>query len=119
MENTTAGTASVYMGTGYAYNRANSLQSFGIVNQASHQLSDQLGVDYQPFNSFNIYFDGFGISGVDQASIMGTSQFGNSQSAGQFGGLYGGGTTNTWNGFKIFASAGNITGSYVVYGLAK
>lgn len=119
MENTTAATASAYVGAGYAYTRANALQSFGVVNAASHQLSDGLGNDTQPKNSFNIYFDGFGISGVDQASIMGTSQFGNSQSAGQFGGLYGPGTTNTWNGFKIFASAGNITGSYVVYGLAK
>jgi hypothetical protein len=119
MENTTAATSSVYYGAGYAYNRANSLQSFGVVGAASHQLSDQLGIDTQPFNSFNIYFDGFGATGTDKASIMGTCQYGNSQSAGQFGGLYGPGTSNNWNGFKIFASAGNINGSYVVYGLAK
>ena len=119
MENTTAGTSAAYYSAGFGYTRSNSLQGFGTVGGTSHQLSDQLGPDSQPNNSFNIYFDGFGISGVDKASIMGTCQYGGNQSAGQFGGLYGPGTTNTWNGFKISASAGNITGSYVVYGLAK
>ena len=119
MENTTAGTSSAYLGSGYAFNRTASQLTYGVVNAASHQLSDELGASTQPNNSFNIYFDGFGVSAASKASIMGTSQFGGTQSSGQFGGYYNPGTTNNWNGFKIFASAGNITGSYVVYGLAK
>ena len=119
METSTAGTSSAYYGAGFGRDRGGTLQTFGVVGAAHHQLSDALGNDTQPFNSFNIYFDGFGATGTDKASIMGTCQYGNGQSAGQFGGLYGPGTSNNWNGFKIFASAGNINGSYVVYGLAK
>lgn len=101
-----------YSGSGFSYDRANSLTTFGYVNQAQFRIDAGLSA-YK--SEYLINFGSVGNSS-EEAHIWGNG-YGDyaNQSITSFAGLVASGQTYT--GFLLKASAGTITGSYAIYGL--
>ena len=107
-------TTSGYYGSGTRQDRNNAVTDYGFSNQAACSITNNL--ETTDFSRGLINFDQVGNSS-NNAQYWGNGFTTASQSFVTFAGLAT--TTQTYTGFLFQASAGNISGSYAVYGLAN
>ena len=112
-------TTSGYYASQFQYNRTNTLSTNGSDGLSQVVLSSEAGNGFDTAFNGNIYFTRVGISSNAPTFWGSGVNYQTSQAVVNFGGVAYDATARTFSGFRLKSSSSNITGSYIVYGLAK